>query len=229
MATEADFEREIAALRGGVAAAGAGMGWDGALRARYTRLIDRMAQDMKAAVRAGRMTWAQAAAQANEQRNVIMDLIRSRSTPVARALAQDMKGQGLSLQALLDRKAQQLFGHSARFDQLSAGQRDQVFRAVVEAAGRSNPRVNVLMRRVSTAGRGLLILSLGIAVYNVATAEDHAEAAIEEGAILGGGVLGGLAGGAAAGLVCGPGALVCSSVGAFAGAVAGAFGVSLFF
>lgn len=180
-------------------------------------------------MRAGRLTWAEAARRANEQRNLIMDYIRARSTPVGRAFAERAKLRGRSLESLIDSKTRRLFGEAARFDRLTQGQRDEVLRAVVEGAGRSDPRFNALMRRMSRAGRGLLILSLGVAVDNVASAENKAEAAAEEGALLGGGVLGGMAGGAIAGAICGPGAVVCSSVGAFAGAVAGAFGVSLFF
>ncbi len=229
MTTEADFDREISTLRGTVAAAGAGLGWDASLRERYARMIAEMSREMKAEVRAGRLTWDQAARLASEQRNVILDLIRGRSTPVGRAFAESLKAKGKSLATLLQEKTMQLYGNKANFDQLPSGQRDAVLRAVVESSGKSRASVNALMRRLSRAGRGLLILSLGVAVYNVASAEDKGAAAIEEGAVLGGGFLGGLAGGAAAGLFCGPGAPICSSVGAFAGAVAGAFGVSLFF
>ncbi|MDO5621272.1 MAG: hypothetical protein Q4G24_07360 [Paracoccus sp. (in: a-proteobacteria)] len=227
MATEADFDREISALRGGIAASGAALSWDGALRSRYTRLIDTMSREMKAQVQAGNMTWAEAAHRANEQRNIIMDLTRSQNTLVARALAQDMKASGLTLNQLLDKKAGSIFKKG--FNQLGAGQQDEVYRAVIEAAGRSNPRVNVIMRHASNAGRGLIVLSLGVAVYNVATAEDKVAASAKEGAVFAGGIAGGALGGAAAGLVCGPGAPVCSTVTAFVGAVAGAFGVSLFF
>lgn len=229
MATEADFDREIAGLRGVVEAAAAGMSWDASLRQRYSRLISEMSREMKAQVRAGRMSWREAASLAAEQRNMIMDYIRVRSTPVGRAAAQRAKLRGRSLESLLEGKTRSLFGQGARFDQLSQGQRDRVLRGVVESAGRSDPGFNRLMGRLSRAGRGLLVLSLGVAVYNIASAENKAEAAVEEGALLGGGVVGGLIGGAAAGAVCGPGAVVCSSVGAFVGAVAGAFGVSMFF
>lgn len=227
MATEADFDREISALRGGVSAAGAAMDWDASLRTRYSRLIDEMSRDMKTQVRAGRLSWGEAARLANEQRNIIMVLTRARSTPVARAMAQNLKISGLTLDQLLAKKAGSMFGRG--FDQLTTGQQNEVYRAVIEAAGRSNPRINVLMRRVSAAGRGLLVLSLGVAVYNVANAEDKVQAAKEEGAVLGGGIAGGALAGAASGLICGPGAPICSSITAFVGAVAGAFGVSLFF
>lgn len=74
--------------------------------------------------------------------------------------------------------------------------------------------------------RSLIVLSLGISVYTVSTAENKYEAAKREVAITGAGVGGGVAGGALAGLACGPGAPVCVAVGAFAGGALAAFGVS---
>ena len=82
MATEAEFDREIAALRGSVAAAAAMTNWDASLRERYARMIAEMSREMKAEVRAGRISWAEAARLANEQRNLILDLIRGRSSAV---------------------------------------------------------------------------------------------------------------------------------------------------
>lgn len=85
------------------------------------------------------------------------------------------------------------------------------------------------MRRATIAGRGLVVLSLAIAVYNIATAQDHWAAARREGAIFGGGIVGGAVGGAVAGLACGPAAPVCVTLFIFIGGTLGAFGVSMAF
>lgn len=84
------------------------------------------------------------------------------------------------------------------------------------------------MRITSRAGRSLIVLSLAISVYTVATAEDKVDAAAQEASVAGAGVAGGIAGGALAGLACGPGAPVCVSVGAFVGGALAAFGVDYF-
>jgi hypothetical protein len=81
------------------------------------------------------------------------------------------------------------------------------------------------MRTLGRAGRGLIVLSIALSVYSVATAEDPWEAAARESVVTSTSILGGVAGGAAAGLACGPGAPVCVAVGAFAGGVIVAFGV----
>ena len=84
------------------------------------------------------------------------------------------------------------------------------------------------MRNLSRAGRGLLVVSIALSVYSVASAEDKAGAARRELAATGAGIGGGIAGGALAGLACGPGAPVCVTVGAFVGGALAAFGVDFF-
>ncbi len=74
-----------------------------------------------------------------------------------------------------------------------------------------------------------MVVTLGIAVYNVAVAEDKGKAVAHEGVVLGGGFAGGAAGGALAGLACGPGAPVCVTLGVFVGGALGAMGADVSF
>ncbi|MGF1723099.1 hypothetical protein [Photobacterium nomapromontoriensis] len=63
----------------------------------------------------------------------------------------------------------------------------------------------------------MVVLSIALSVYTVATAENKLNAAGKEVVINGAGIGGGIAGGAIAGFACGPGAPVCVTVGAFVG------------
>ncbi len=220
------FEHAVQALEAELANAAAHITIDASARQAYMRQIARMSAELREAVGSGRMSWAQAAEQAHEARNTIMDVIRARSTPVGRAMAEQLKREGRTLNELVARSVQKLFGANARFDALSAGQRDAVYAEIVAAAGRSNLRVTTTMRRLSFAGRGLVFVSLAISVYAVATAENKGQAAARELSTTGAGIVGGMAGGALAGLACGPGAPVCVTVGAFVGGALAAFGVS---
>lgn len=226
---QAAFDGAIRALEAEFFNAGAFLVMDAGARRTYAGLIRQMADDLAAQVRAGRLTWAQAAEQANLARDTIMEVIRKRSTPVGRAFAQSLKAEGPSLNALIARKTIQLFGKDANFHTLSAAQQNSVYAAIVDSAGKSNPRVSSAFTRLGRAGRGLLFLSVGLSVYNVATADDKLEAAGHELAVTGGGIAGGVAGGAVAGLACGPGAPVCVTVGAFVGGALAAFGIDYFF
>jgi hypothetical protein len=221
------FEHSLRALEAEIANVGAHLGLDASARQAYARQIRLLADELGEAARAGRISWAQAAQQAQETRNLVMELVRGRSTPVGRALAEAMKREGATLNALVAKKTLALFGPGAEFATLSAAQKNTVYAEVVSAAGKSRPEVTAMMRRLSHAGRGLLFLSLALSVYTIASAEDKAQAAAKELAITGAGIGGGMAAGALAGLVCGPGAPVCVTVGAFAGGALAAFGVSL--
>jgi len=220
------FDSAIRALEAEIANVGTHLAIDASARQAYARQIRLMSDELVAAVSSGRMTWAQAAQQAQETRNVIMEVIRGRSTPVGRAIAEAMKSQGRTLNELVAQKTQRLFGASARFDALSAAQKNAVYAEIVASAGKSRPEVTAAMRRLSHAGRGLLFVSLAISVYAIATAENKGQAAVREVAVTGAGIGGGIAGGALAGLACGPGAPVCVAVGAFVGGALAAFGVS---
>lgn len=219
------FDSALRSLEAEIANAGTHLVVDGEVRSTYAKLVRGMADDLTAQVKAGRLTWAQAAEQANASRNAIMDVIRGRSTPIGRAMAERIKAQGLTLNDLIARKTIQLFGNDANFPLLSAAQQNRVFAEIVDSAGKSNPRVTANLAKLNRFGRGLLIVSIGLSAYTVAVSDDKLVTARREVAVTGGGIAGGIAGGAFAGLVCGPGAPVCVTVGAFVGGALVAFGV----
>jgi hypothetical protein len=220
---EAAFHDAVDALRATLVNAGATGTWDSAIRARYDLMAREYRAETAARVRKGLLTWRQAAEEAHGLRNQVRELIRARSTPVGRAWAEFLKKEGPTFNAVVAKKTIDTFGSNANFNTLSPAQQNTVFEAVVQSAGKSDPGVNKWMQRVGRAGRGLLLVSVAISVYTVATAEDQGEAAKHEGKVWGAGILGGVAGGAAAGLVCGPGAPVCVTIGAFVGGVAATF------
>jgi len=222
------FENAIRALEAEVSNAGAHLFADASARQSYTRQIAAVTRELRARVESGALTWRQAAELANEERNTIMEIVRGRSTPVGRAMAESLKTQGKTLNELIARKAAQLFGKDVKFAALTVEQQNAVYGAIVESAGTSNPKVTATMLRMSRAGRALIVVSLAISVYNIATSDDKIGTAEREVAVTGAGIAGGVAGGALAGLACGPGAPVCVTVGAFVGGALAAFGVDHF-
>ncbi|WP_226376754.1 hypothetical protein [Pantoea stewartii] len=141
-----------------------------------------------------------------------MEMIRTRSTPLGRAMAERMKSSGKTLNELVAKKATSLFGPKTNFA------------SIVEYAGKSNPSVNLKMLQLSRAGKGLIVLSLAISVYEIYTAENKVAETGKQIAINGAGI----AGGALAGLVCGPGAPVCVLIGGFVGGALAAFKMGRF-
>lgn len=82
------FDRTMQSLEAQITSAGAHLTIDSKARLTYTIEIKRMSNRLRADAVSRRITWADAARQAQETRNLIMEVIRARSTPVGRALAQ---------------------------------------------------------------------------------------------------------------------------------------------
>ncbi len=201
---------------------------DSATRNLYITSIREASTKWRQEASSGAISWKRADEEASFARNEILDQMRGRSSPIGRAAAEKMKAQGKTLNEMIARKTVEIAGPNAQFDNLSQTQKNQIYRAVVESAGKSNAGANAMVRRLTHTTRSLLFVSLAISAYNIYVAEDKLAAAGEEAAIAGSGVAGGIAGGALAGLACGPGAPACVAIGAFVGGAAAAFGVSWF-
>lgn len=223
-----EFENAIRALETEVANIGAHLAIDSAARAEYSRQIRVMSAELRVMASTGQITWQQAAYQAHDARNLIMEIVRTRSTPVGRALAENMKRQGVTLNEIIAKKTTSMYGAGTVFDRLPTDKKNAVYAEVVASAGKSRPEVTAMMQRLSHAGRGLLFVSLAVSVYTVTTADDKLAAAGREAALTGAGIGGGIAGGALAGLACGPGAPVCVTLSAFIGGGLAALGVATF-
>jgi len=223
-----EFENAVRTLEAQVASVGVHLSLDSLTRVAYTRKLNEMTADLRRQAINGKITWRQATEQASRARNIIMDSMRWRSSPVGRAMAQNMKSQGRTLNEIIARTTQKLYGQNTNFNRLTEVQKNHVYSQIVRSAGKSNPRVNAHIQTMSHAGRGLILFSLALTAYTVMTADDKAGAFKREAAVTGGGVAGGFAGGAIAGLACGPGAPACVTIGAFAGGALTAFGVATF-
>ncbi len=193
----------------------------------YVREIKAMAENLRREVARGKLTWAQAAEQAQNTRNVVMQLTRSRTTPIARAFAEQKKAEGRGLNALVGEKTVSLFGKHAVFAKLPPSQQNRVYAEIVASASRSQPTITRIMLRLSYVGRSVILVSLALSTYNVLTARNKSTAIKRELVTTTAGIGGSIATGALAGLTCGPGAPICVTIGAFVGGVLAAFGAGL--
>lgn len=211
------FESAVNALQGDVSAVAARLTIDPRLRLEYSRRIKEMSADLRAKATAGVISWEKAAQEAQETRNLIMEMVRARSTPLGRAMAEQMKSEGKTLNELVAKKAKSLFGSQTNFNSLSEVQKNQIYAGIVESAGKSNPQVNMKMMQLSRLGKGLVVLSIAVSIYEIYTADDKISESGRQIAINSAGIAGAAAGGAMAGLMCGPGAPVCVLIGGFVG------------
>jgi hypothetical protein len=195
---------------------------DARVRANYVRQAEAASREIEAEVLSGAKTAEEGARKANEMRNALLETARLQSSDVGRAVAEAEKATGLGMEELQAKYAARLFGKE--FGELAAAEQDAVFLEIVRAAGRPNARFNALAARLGKAGKGLLVVSIAFAAYNVASSDRPGREAVKQGAGMGIGFLGSVGGGAAAGLVCGPGAPVCVGVGALVGGILFAVG-----
>jgi len=200
---------------------------DSRVRLKYLAEIKNYSNEILKAVNEGRITVYEGHLMAHEMRGTILEASRLRNTDIGRAYSESLKRRNPRLAELYTKYAKEL--HKKPFEALSYTERNQVKLEIIESAGRDRPRPTRTAGRLGALGKGLWVLTIGIAVYNISTAEDKVEATAREGAVLGGGIVGGAAAGASAGLVCGPGAVVCSSVLVLAGGALGALGMDYMF
>jgi hypothetical protein len=200
---------------------------DGSVRANYVREAQRFSADIRSQVARGVLSPAQGAEQAVAMRNAILEAARIQSSDIGRALAQAERAAGVSFEKLLERYATRLF--RLPFSNLSAAQQDQVFQEIIRASGRPNPRFTALARNLGRVGKGLFVVSLAFAGYQIFESDRRGRELVRQGTGIGAGIGGSIAGGALAGLACGPGAPVCVGIGALIGGIAFAVGVDVTF
>ncbi|TYK66128.1 hypothetical protein CWS31_007635 [Colwellia echini] len=200
---------------------------DGKVRMSYINQTKKVASEYRARVTSGAISAEEAAKQVQVIRNQILEAQRLRTSDLGKAKAINLKKTGLTLTDLTEKYSQNKYGKS--FLKLSSLQKNQVYLEIIDSSGRPRPAVNSAALKYSKLGRGLLLVTLGVAVYNIAVADDKPKATAREGVVIGGGFAGGAAGGALAGLACGPGAPICVTVGVFVGGALGALGADVSF
>jgi hypothetical protein len=157
-----------------------------------------------------------------EMRNFVMRCTREVSSAGGLLLATLKKGEGRSLEWVIQRQTQNLF-KGMKFEQLNSSQREQVFIAGIRAAGKDNSWISpAALKGFPRFSRGFLVLTAALSTFNIYMAENRAQAMLKEVVVLGGAYAGMVGVPAAAGLVFGgpPGAfaaLVLYFVGGFIG------------
>ncbi len=200
---------------------------DGRVRLSYINQTRNLAQEYRARVASGALSVEEAARQAQSIRNQILDAERLRSSDLGEAKTIKYKQEGLSFEHLTKKYSSEKY--RKHFINLSIYKKNKVYLEIIQSSGRSRPAVNAEALKYTRLGQGLLIATLGVAIYNITVAEDKLKASAREGFILGSGFAGGAAGGALAGVACGPGAPVCVTIGVFIGGALGALGADVSF
>ncbi len=198
---------------------------DSQVRMSYIKQTKKLSEEYRLKVKSGALTASKAAKQVQEIRNHILEAHRLKTSDIGKSVAVKLKQNGLTLAELTDKYAHKKF--NASFANLSPTNQKSIYLEIIESADRARPSMNALASKYSKLGRGLIVVTLGAAVYNITFAENKARAVAREGAIIGGGFIGAAAGGSAAGLACGPAAPFCVTLGVFVGGALAALSTDL--
>ena len=196
---------------------------DDNVRRQYRRSIQDAVREILSDVELGTISADAGAARASDVRNSLMELSRLRTSDVGRAMAQRLKVQGKTLPELIAKYARDMFRTTP--EALTGEQNTAVMRGIIEAAARDNPGVTNTLRGLGLASRGLVALSVGLAIYEIYRSPDPVREAGHQVVVVGAGAVGSVIVGAlGTSLVCGPGAPVCAGIFVVVGGVAFALG-----
>lgn len=193
---------------------------DANVRINYTKNIKRISEEVRALVNSKSITVKEGATFCNEMRNKIMMEVRAVTSPQGRAVAQKMKGEGKSLEYLMNKYAGDKYG-GKKFSQLTQVQKNAVLYEIIEASGRDNAKFSATTRRLQIIGKVGLLLTGVLATHAIIYADNKPKEAIRQGLGIGGGIFGGFLAGLALSSICGPGAPFCAVAVVLAGSISG--------
>lgn len=207
---------------------------DSAARFSYVKKIAEMRTEVLKAVKAHEMTLKEGAEYANKMRNIIMEEIRRMTTPYGKSIAMSIKSKGKSLEEILNKKVNDLIKENklpkgSTFETLSEAQKKRVYYRAIRSSGTADIRVVNAAKKLRIMGRVFIVVTGVLAGYSIITAEDKKKEALRQGAILGGGLVGGALAGLGVGAICGPGAPVCAIAVMLLGGFVGSFAADVTF
>ncbi len=202
---------------------------DSRLRLQYGRRIKTMSEEMRTAVKNGRLSPREAAHKANYLRNEILMLVRSKNHPILLAYSRNIKRHGKTLNSVLEEKARMRFNQN--FGLLNKTEQDAVFLEAIVASGKSRDSVNRLSMVFGRAGKGLFVLTLAIALYEIYESKNKLREAARQTAIAGSGIAGGVGFGTAsvATGLCAATSVFCVTIASILGAITAGLGTDYLF
>jgi len=175
---------------------------DSKARAHYQKNIKRFSDLIKEEVKTKKITVKNAAILAHKIRGVIMEETRLISSATAKAYAKSKKSGNPSIDVFEEKYSQKNF--NKKFSSLSASEKEAVYRQIINSAGRDNPKVTQMSKRLKIASRVAVVVTAYISVTAIADAENKPKELIRQGVILGSSAAGGRLAGRAAAARCGP-------------------------
>jgi hypothetical protein len=197
---------------------------DAKVRHEYVKAIGKSSREIADAYRNGSYNAEYAAELANSQRNLIMDLMRHKSSQLGKSAAFNIKAKGRGIDWLKNKYAQNRF--AKQFNALSLPEKNTVHMEIVEKSGVASIQETNKAKLFGKAGKALAYFSMALIVYDIYQSKNKTKAILYNGALIAGGATGSTLTGVASGMACGPGAPACMAIGIFLGGILGTMSTS---
>lgn len=222
---------------------------DAHLRQIYIQQVGIMSERYLNLVKNGELTVSQAAKEANQLRNTIMEIIRKELTSFGRNLSEKEKLTTKTFDQFLEYYAMEIkdpklfkqlkdakkinnyvktsvLKGAPYFNSLNLDQRNRVYYTIIQKSGTTNKKAvfNSAVKFMRPLGRVLVIFTAAFAGYEIYYAENREKEAYRQGISIGTGIAGGAMGGALGGAICGPGSPICSGIGILVGGAIAGYG-----
>ena len=201
---------------------------DARVRVQYQYQIKKTSDEILKKVKNGGITAREGAVEANKIRNKIMEANRIKTSDLGRYLALSKKNKGLTFEEVRNKLTLREYNKNY-FNLLTDSEKKVIWKQIVESAGRDNSRVSGDVRFRGRVGKGLILFTFAVAVYNLYYADNKPKEIAKEAALLttaevGAAIGGKIAGrdiGGTLGILGGPADFVTVPIGIWLGGIIG--------
>ncbi|KAI0404132.1 hypothetical protein F4802DRAFT_607591 [Xylaria palmicola] len=165
-------------LKGTVAIWGSWWLRDAPVRREYAKALSAACQEIKDYVAQGKLTLDEAVQKAFDMRQQYLVWAREKSSTLGQIFASSIKPADLRIDKYLNKYSQQLFGKD--FAQVTRLEQTKVMAAVIDSAGRANPKVNIAAQRLGPVSKALLAASFAFSIVSIAIAPDWQEELLDQ-------------------------------------------------
>ncbi|KAI0972086.1 hypothetical protein F4678DRAFT_479067 [Xylaria arbuscula] len=143
---------------------------DSSIRLAYQKGVSETCKEIKEYVSQGKFSLREAAQTAFDMRQQYLVWAREKSSTLGQIFATAIKPADLKIDKYLNKYSQKLFQKD--FSQITITEESKVMTAVLESAGRANPKVNIALKGAGILCKALVPIAVGFSIVSVAIAPD---------------------------------------------------------
>ncbi|QPH11442.1 hypothetical protein C2857_003197 [Epichloe festucae Fl1] len=143
---------------------------DSSIRLQYADAVSEACKELKEQVARGTMSVAEGAQKAFDMRQQFLVQTRQKSSALGTVVAAAIKPAGLRLDKYLNKYSQR--SYKKDFAALTPQETTRVMTAVLDSAGRANPKINVALKGLGIVCKAVVPIAVGFSLVSVSNAPD---------------------------------------------------------